>query len=416
MTVVIPMEDRFCRAPDQSLWTRGAHAYSFWQRYLTVFDRVRVVARVLDVAQPDARASRADGPGVEYAAVPYYVGPAQFLKRARAVRRAVRRAVQPADAVIMRVSGILSSLLEPSLVAAQHPYGLEVICDPYDVFAPGAVRSPLRPFCRWWFPRALRRQCSRAAGVSYVTNRTLQKSYPCGTYSIGTSDVELNEDSVVVNRPAFTTYYSSVQLGNNEIRGSRHSYDPHRRIELVTVGSLEQPYKGIDVLIQALARCMAAGIDMRLTVVGEGRYRTSLEQMAQRCGASSAVHFTGQLSPASAVQRVLDASDLFVLASRTEGLPRAMIEAMARGLPCIGTTVGGIPELLEPAELVPPNDARSLAAKILGTVLQPGHMTQLSNQNLMKAKEYRAEILDARRKQFFKHIRGVTEQWIEKQR
>ncbi len=413
MTVVIPIEERYYRTPDGSLWTQGPHAYSFWQRYLTVFDRVRVVARVLDVSEPTSSAKRMDGRAVECFPVPYYVGVAQFLMRARAVRRAVRRSVEISHAVIMRVSGNLANLLEPTLIAAKHPYGLEVISDPYDLYAPGAVQNPLRPVFRWWFPYALRRQCARAAGVAYVTERTLQESYPCIAYSVGMSDVVLNEEALVSKSPAFTTHYSSVDLANNDgIQGIRSGRDLARRMEIVTVGSLEQPYKGVDILIKAVAECIAAGREIRLTIVGDGHYRASLEQLAKQLGISNSVRLTGQLTSAQAVRSVLDDSDLFVLASRTEGLPRAMIEAMARGLPCIGTNVGGIPELLEPDELVAPNDAGALASKIAGTLSRPEHMMQLSARNLEKAGGYRVEILDARRKQFFEHIRNVTEHWL----
>jgi glycosyltransferase involved in cell wall biosynthesis len=407
------MEERYHRTPDGSIWTQGPHSYSFYQRYLTVFDRVRVVARVREVSEPPARAKRMDGSGVESSPVPYYVGPVQFLKRAWAVRSAVRHSVEATDAVIMRVSGTMANLLEPTLAASKRPYGLEVIGDPYDVYAPGAVNHPMRRLFRWWFPYALRRQCARAAGVAYVTERTLQKSYPCGAYSVGMSDVVLNEDALVGSSPVFTTHYSSVDLGNDDtVPGARSIRDPRKPIQLVTVGSLEQPYKGVDVLITATAKCIAAGRDVRLTIVGEGRYRTSLEQLAKQLGIGDSVRLTGQLTSAHDVRGVLDDSDLFVLASRTEGLPRAMIEAMARGLPCIGTRVGGIPELLEPNELVASNDADALASKIGETLSRPEHMMQLSARNLEKARGYRAELLDARRKQFFQHIRNVTEQWL----
>jgi glycosyltransferase involved in cell wall biosynthesis len=407
------MEERYSRTPDGSIWTQGPHAHSFWQRYLTVFDRVRVVARVREVSEPAATAKRMDGLGVECFPIPYYVGPVQFLTRAWAVRSAVRRSVEATDAVIMRVSGTMANLLEPVLAAAKRPYGLEVIGDPYDVFAPGAVQHAMRPFFRWWFPYVLRRQCASAAGVAYVTERTLQRSYPCGAYSVGMSDVVLNEDALLGSSPVFTTHYSSVELRNDDaIQGARSIHDPRKPIELVTVGSLEQPYKGIDVLITATAKCIAAGRDLRLTIVGEGRYRTSLEQLAKQLGIANSVRFTGQLASAHDVRGVLDDCDLFVLASRTEGLPRAMIEAMARGLPCIGTRVGGIPELLDPNELVAPNDADALASKIGETLSRPEHMMQLSAGNLEKARGYRAELLDARRQKFFQHIRKVTEQWL----
>jgi glycosyltransferase involved in cell wall biosynthesis len=227
------------------------------------------------------------------------------------------------------------------------------------------------------------------------------------------SDVVLNEAALLGRSPVFTTHYSSIELEKDDrLHCERSNHERQKRMDIVTVGSLEQPYKGIDVLIAATAKSIAAGRNIRLTIVGEGRYRQSLENLAIQLGIGNSIRMTGQLASAQSVQAILDDSDLFVLASRTEGLPRAMIEAMARGLPCLGTNVGGIPELLEPSELVAPNDPDALSAKIDETLSRPEYMTQLSARNLEKAGGYRAELLDARRKQFFEHIRSVTERWI----
>ena len=417
MRVVICLEERYCRTPDGSVWTKGPHSYGFWKRYLAVFDQVRVVARVLDVPELTGRLTRVDGPDVECFPVPYYVGPAQFLRRAWAVRRAVRRSLCPTDAVIMRVSSLLAMILEPELYATGRPYGLEVIGDPYDVFAPGVVEHPLRPFFRWWFARSLRRQCARAAGTSYVTRRILQERYPARSPLPGTSDVELDDGAFVRHRQTLIESYSSVELTPPDIlAAARSAVSTYRwgALRVVTVGSLEQPYKGVDVLLRAVAQCCSAGLLVRLTVVGDGRYRASLERLATALGVSNSVSWTGQLGSMQEVRSVLDNAHLFVLASRTEGLPRAVLEAMARALPCIGTRIGGIPELLDDDDLVDPNDVNGLAFKIRQVAFDPARMSEMSRRNLATSRGYRAEILSARRERFFKHIRAVTEAWIKR--
>jgi glycosyltransferase involved in cell wall biosynthesis len=413
MTVVILLEERYYRTPDGSVWTLGAHAYRFWCRYLGDFDRVRVVARVLDVPELTGNAQRADGPRVDIAAVPYYVGPAQFMRHSWAIRRAIRRAIGPKDAVILRVPSTLANCLEAELRTSNRPFGLEVIADPYDVFAPRAVKHSMRQFFRWWFARVLRRQCKNAAGVAYVTEHTLQRRYPSSRYSVGMSDVELHENALVGAPPAFATYYSSVEISDEDtVHSARTGSQSQGLLKLVTVGSLEQPYKGVDVLIRAIGICALAKLPLSLTIVGAGRYRASLEHLAKTLEIGDKVSFTGQLNSPEAVRSVLDDSDIFVLASRTEGLPRAMIEAMARALPCIGTAVGGIPELLQPCDLVPPDNPGALAAKIREIAIDTGRRAQMSKDNLTKANGYRVNILEKRRRQFFQHIRTCTEAWI----
>ena len=82
---------------------------------------------------------------------------------------------------------------------------LSVVDDPYDVFAPGAVKYSLRPLFRWYFT-PIARQCRNADGVAYVTERALQNRYPCAAFSMGMSDVEVTHETTVaapIHRNAF---------------------------------------------------------------------------------------------------------------------------------------------------------------------------------------------------------------------
>jgi glycosyltransferase involved in cell wall biosynthesis len=151
-----------------------------------------------------------------------------------------------------------------------------------------------------------------------------------------------------------------------------------------------------------------------LTLVGDGRCRPDLERSAAAAGVGERVRFAGQLSTPEAVRRELDAADLFVLPSFAEGLPRAMIEAMARSLPCIGSTAGGIPELLPPEHLVRPGDAAGLARAIRTVVTDPQQMTQMAARSLEQAREYRHELLRERRIAFYRHARESAEAWLKR--
>ncbi|MCL6554424.1 MAG: glycosyltransferase [Firmicutes bacterium] len=102
----------------------------------------------------------------------------------------------------------------------------------------------------------------------------------------------------------------------------------------------------------------------RLVLIGDGPLRAELEAFCGRAGLTDRVTFLGARDD---VPAVLGAADLFVLASRWEGLPFAVLEAMCSGLPVVATRVGGIPEAVVDGEtglLVPPGDARALAEAI----------------------------------------------------
>jgi glycosyltransferase involved in cell wall biosynthesis len=255
--------------------------------------------------------------------------------------------------------------------------------------------SALKSTLAWTFTGILRAQCRNAACNLYVTERALQRRYPPGRRdaSVGVSDVELPDAAFARSAPP-------------GLEGGQR-----RRFRIAFVGALEVGYKALDVLIEAVASCVRAGLDAGLTILGTGRQRPLFEAQARRLGLSDRVAFLGSVPAGEPVRRQLDASDLFVLPSRQEGMPRALIEAMARGLPCIATRVGGVPELLPEDVLVAPGDAGELAAKILQLATSPARRARLSAQNLARARSYREELLQPRRVAFHRYLRDVTEAW-----
>lgn len=386
MTVCVVLEQRFDRTPDGAVWTSTAFPYEFWRRYLDVFEEVRVVARVQDVDAALPSWHRADGDRVSFARVPYYIGPLQFLRHWRAVRHAVREAIGPRDAVILRVASQLAASAVPLLRHRRQSYGVEVVSDPKDAFAKGSIRHPLRPFFEWWFPRQLRAHCADACAAAYVTREALQRRYP--------------------SRALFSTHYSSIELPASAIASRPRQFaGGARRWTLIFVGSLAQLYKAPDVLIDAVAGAVSRGLDLQLVMIGDGKHRPELEARVASHGMTSRVTFAGQLPRGAAIFEQLDRADLFVLPSHTEGLPRAMIEAMARGLPCIGTNVGGIPELLRSEDLVPPGDTAALERKIRDVLQDPARLESMSARSLDVARDYEDETLRRRRRAFYTRVR-----------
>jgi glycosyltransferase involved in cell wall biosynthesis len=394
MEVLVSLEHRFDRTPDGAVWTQAAFARSFYSQYLQVFDAVKVVARVREVNVLTGSAQRADGSGVSFHAIPHYHGPKQFLAGYGRITRAARASLGGQHAVILRVGSQIASCVEPVVRRSGRPYALEVMCDPYEIFGPGCNDHLFRPVFRVFFRQRVKRQCRCAPAVSYVTEKSLQAAYPpnLNAFSASYSDVELMTDAYVL-RP-------------------RSICSNRRRLNIVTVGSLEQPYKGVDVLIDAVHESVRAGMDLSLTVIGDGKYRRELQERAKGMGVR--VTFKGWLPAGVEIRRHLDEADLFVLASRTEGLPRAMVEAMARALPCIGSIVGGIPELLPPDDLVPAGNAEALAQKLQEVLRDPDRLTAMSAQNLIKAQGYRDEVLRDRRNCFYRALREQTEDWLRR--
>jgi glycosyltransferase involved in cell wall biosynthesis len=173
-------------------------------------------------------------------------------------------------------------------------------------------------------------------------------------------------------------------------------------------------YKGQDVLLEAVWLCRKKGCNIELTFLDEGQFQSYFFNKAKQLGLTEYVHFLGRLPPGKAVIEQLDAADLFVQPSLAEGLPRSLIEAMARGLPCLSTNVGGIPELLGSEDLVPPKNAAALAQAIESLFINRGKIEIMARRNLQTARKYRAEELNDRRRQLYQKLKDITEEWYAK--
>lgn len=385
MKIMVAADDHFTQGPDGVYATYAGVHYAFWRRYLDVFDEVLVLARMARVPHPLQHARRADGPGVSFLSLPDTHGPWQAMRSVQETRARLRQGIEMCQAHLLRVPSIVGLLASRELVRLGKPFALEVVTDPWDSLGPGTVKSIVRPLARRILSHGLRRQCQRACAVSYVTREALQKRYPP---SVG----------------AFSTAFSSIVLPRESLApGPRVFHD--KACRFIFVGSVETWYKGPDVLLRAFAILCHERPEARLTLVGGGVRQSELERLADELRIRNRVVFAGSLPAGEEILARLDQAELFTLASRQEGVPRAMIEAMARGLPCIGAAVGGIPELISEECQVPPGNPEALARKLLEVSSDPARLTALSRQNWEKSKEFTEDVLRGRWTEFYGCIR-----------
>lgn len=170
--------------------------------------------------------------------------------------------------------------------------------------------------------------------------------------------------------------------------------DPAQRV-VGTVGNLT-PKKDHRTLVEAFAGVARDRADVRLVVVGTGPEQEQLLDLCRERGISDAVLFTGVRDD---VADILAAFDVFVLSSLHEGLPIAMLEAMATGVPVVATRVGGIPEVISDGVdglLVPPGDPTRLADAIVSVLDDPATRADLGSRGRRRAEHF--DLADAVRK------------------
>lgn len=405
MQLCLTLEHRFLQTPDKKIWTITQCPYGFYREYLQVFDQVRVISRVFPVAQTEPNFLPVEGPGVEFYAMPGYKGPYGFLAQFASVRTKAKHAVPPGSAVILRVHSQVANSVEGWLTRRDIPYSLEVTADPYDVLSPAANRHPVAPIARRYFTRRLQRQCQRALAVSYVTQEYLQRRYPPAPVenvpqSSGSEATPSGQCVMAVSDASL-----SPECFVTRTRTTQH--DPSC-LRIVFVGTLQSLYKGPDVLVEAAGLCKAQGIPVRVRFLGSGEQIRSLQSRCVQLGIDKQVEFVGNVTAGGPVRQELDEADLFVLPSRAEGVPRAMLEAMARGLPCLGSSIGGIPELLHQEDLVAPDNPAALAEAIAQVFSHPAKLQRMSARNLLKARSYSTKILSSRRLDFYRQVKELT--------
>lgn len=342
----------------------AANGADAWARHADQLEGARLAARV---GPAHARAQVPLG-DLTVHPLPYYHRPRQLVRRSPVLARAIWMAVGEADFNIVRLPGVISLVAGSLARLRRRPYAVEVVGDPVTLLASGAV-GPVGRLLAPLSGTLMRWVVLGASLGRYVTAETLQQLYPL--------------------RPgAASHHYSNVVLRSTDFLGTPRQVETPAR-GLIAVGTQDQMYKGHDDLIRAVA-LLPRNLGYTLTLVGDGRCQSQLQRLARDLDVADLVQFTGRVNDRARLWRELDAADLFVQPSRSEGLPRALIEAMARGLPAVGTNVGGIPELLTAPALVPPGRPDRLADALRSVAESPEDLSAASRVGLERARDFDA--------------------------
>ncbi|SFZ81050.1 Glycosyltransferase involved in cell wall bisynthesis [Devosia enhydra] len=377
-TLGVVLEERFRRKPDGSIWSTGNFGDAFWQRYLEVFDAVVVIARIepWDGTTPVGAVTR--DPRVRFAAVSPYLGIGGFVRRLPSVLASVGRGIEEVDCLALRLPGTLGMVAGLLRARLPKPYFVELVGDPDSVFGAG-VGGRMAPLLRRIFVPGTQLLVRQASGAAYVTERVLQRQYPASP-----------------GRPV--SAYSSIVLSKDWFSAPAGPVESPM-LRLLSVGSLETRYKGMDVLVSAVGRLVAEGRPVRLTIIGGGAFLAPLRDQVAALGLCDHVDCLGH-QDRQQVMMAMRACDLYIQPSRTEGLARTVIEAMATGRPVIATRVGGLVELVPDEWLVPSDDPEALADAIVRA--WPAEIrAAMSAASVTRAQDFLPDTLAGRRRAFY---------------
>lgn len=302
----------------------------------------------------------------------------------------IMKEVKTSDALIVRLPSFLGIFTLLINLIYRKKYFIEFVGDPKEalLMSKTKVNFLFKIFVEI-FTILNRFFVKKSHGVIYVTKYDLQKRYPANNLQSYASNVELTIPKLEFN-------LDNYKLKNNKI------------IKIGMIGSFNNEYKGIDIAFNAIKELKDQNIIVNFHILGSGSLKEKYINLAKQLHINHLVYFDGSLSGGKEVLNWLKDLDIYIQPSRTEGLPRALIEAMSVGLPCIATNVGGIPELLNESDLINKDDYLALAKKISDFSKSDKLRFQAGERNYHSALDYDSAKLNKKRSEFWKKAAEIV--------
>lgn len=297
--------------------------------------------------------------------------------------------VRRSNFIVVRLPSFLGIFILTINIFIRRKYFIEFVGDPKEALMTfrGNVSLPFKLFVHA-FSGLNKLFVKNANGVIYVTEFALQRDYPTSGLTEYASNVEITIEEKCIDIEDYKTQHNIFKIG--------------------LIGSFNNHYKGITEAINAMSLLDNSEEIIELHILGSGTLKDHYKSLAKELGVNDLVFFDGILKGGDEVASWLKSLDLYIQPSYTEGLPRALIEAMSVGLPAVASNVGGIPELLSKDTLIKPYDSEALAKKIKDFVDSQQLRFEQGKLNYQKAKEYDQNVLKKRRSEFWQSARDIV--------
>lgn len=389
MKLLLVIDSHIYKSKDGNYWCKGITDETFFQRYLNIFDKIKIISRVKEIntINTDKLLSIAN-PNIEFVDMPFVRSAKQYILNYRVIKKRVLEETKDCECVIYRVPSIIAFMTYIINRKKKMPSAIEVVADPEDAYKDNLIAKIIGKCL-------LKNMAKKVNGVSYVTEKFLQSKYPANNRK--------------KKKEFFESYYSSIDL-NNDFFGKPKTYATKKEYIISHTANISNTMsKGQDILIKAVGILNKKGYNIKIIFIGDSEIKDKYYEIAMEYGIKNQITFTGILPRKEQLREQLIKSDLFVLPTQAEGLPRSIIEAMAVGLPCISTPVGGVSELLSEKYLIEQKDFKGLANLIEKLLNNNEKLEKMSKMNIKKAEEYKSEILLKKRNEFYKRLKEIAE-------
>lgn len=365
------------------IFTTGTLDALVWSRFTDNFGELTVIGRGKPIHSQKHTHKIASAAHVNFDLLYEVNGGFDYFKYKNKIVKKLLPYILNTDYIVLRLPSYIGVIAADLCIKYNKKYFVEVVGCAYDSmrFFGNLQGKILAPFTA----RQNRKAIKNASAAVYVTQYFLQSRYPNPNNQINASNVVLEDFGEEV-----LNYHIEV-LKNNQ-----------RPFNIGMIGNIALPYKGYEILFKALKNIH---LDYHLYIVGGGEPRW-IKQQIENYNLSEKVTLQGRINNREEIMSFLDGLDLYVQPSFTEGLPRSVIEAMARACPIVASKAGGIPELIPENYLYEVKDYARLADLVQSCLESPSRLIEMSKENFYKSKEYTHHTINNRRYDFFQKIKN----------
>ncbi len=350
-------------------------------RYKYMSDDITVVIRTYPFKEGESRDRYMQIPSeykIEH--VDNYMSIKGLLLQRNAVKRKLEKLISDADLVVCRFSGETGKIAASICHRIQKPYIVECVGCAWDSYWNYNAKGKIIALYKFLEQKKL---VKKAPYVIYVTDEFLQRRYPTKGKWIPASNVEL----MPMDRCYLDRRIEKIQ--------KKDCFEP---LVLGTAAAIDVLYKGQAYVLEAMSILKKEGFKFKYQVIGGGK-PDYLLGMAKKYGVSDDFEIVGTL-PHEKVFEWIDQLDIYIQPSNQEGLPRALIEAMSRACPAIGSTTAGIPELLDDNAIFTRKKVNELV-DVLRFMSDRKMQLAQAEKNYNTALKYQRDEIYTRRNKFF---------------
>ncbi|MGM1429344.1 glycosyltransferase family 4 protein [Sphingobacterium lactis] len=364
------------------IFTSGTLDSSVWSRFTDNFGSLTVIGRGIALESDKHSHKSANAEHVSFDLFMNVNGGKDYFKYGNEIKHKLEKYIRDSDYVIIRLPSNIGVMAASLCKKLGKKYFVEVVGCAFDsLWYYGGLTSKLFAPVNYVKTKVAVRNATSAV---YVTKDYLQKRYPNPNPSINASNVVIEH------------------FGQEVLAAHLKRLDKASSIKKIgMIGNIGLAYKGYEILFQALS---TINISYELSIVGGGDPKW-INNLIKKYSLENKIKILGRFNERNKIYEFLDDLDLYVQPSLTEGLPRSVIEAMARACPVIASDAGGIPELISKGFVYNRKDANQLAELIRKVIVDVSLLKKMSEENFETSKKYTFEVIKDRRNNFLQSIK-----------